>query len=70
MPARKQQPIDWSHRVDRILTRWNRLGKPELLRPKMDALTKMLNEWTDARNRLLLHVERLERELSLEEKTP
>jgi hypothetical protein len=60
-------PIDWSNRVDRILTRWNRLGKPEAHREAVVAMTVALTEWSAVRNRLVGVVQALEKELSLEE---
>jgi hypothetical protein len=59
--------VDWSQRVDRILSRWNRLGKPEKHREAVAAMAGSLTAWSDARNRLIAIVEELERQLSLEE---
>ena len=62
-------PIDWSHRVDRVLTRWNRLGKPEALRAQVLAMSAALEEWSGARNRLIAVTQELEKELRIEELT-
>jgi hypothetical protein len=65
--ARRPPRLDWSHRVDRIITRWNRLGKPENLREGVTAMTDALTAWSNARNRLIGSVQELEKTLDLEE---
>jgi hypothetical protein len=56
-------PIDWSHRVDQILTRWNKLGRPEAVREGVTAMTTALTDWSTARNRLIAAVEAIEKAL-------
>jgi len=59
--------LDWSGRMDRLLSRWNRRGRPERLRPEIKAMTEAFDDWFQARNRLIGVVERLEQELTREE---